>query len=265
MSKNFLKDVIKYKRAVIRRDKRIEPLAVLKKKIKKLPAPRGLDNALIKGSGIIAEIKRRSPSVRGFPNAADSIKLARDYEKNGASAISVLTDEKYFGGSVDDMQQVKRSVKLPILRKDFIIDEYQIYQSRAYGADAVLLIVSILNDEQLVRFHKIITALGMEALIEVRDEMEMMTATGRFMIRDGVIIGINNRDLRTLKVDLDTARRLLWMVPMPMTRIVESGIQTRRQLKQLFRLGADGFLIGGALLKASSPGKRLRQLIYGKS
>lgn len=265
MSKNFLQDVIKYKRAVISHDKRVESLAVLKRRIRKMPAPRGLNDALIKGSGIIAEIKRRSPSVSGFPNAGDIVKLARDYEKNGASAISVLTDGKYFGGSLDDMQLVKKSVKLPVLRKDFIIDEYQIYQSRVYGADAVLLIVSILDDKQLVRFHKIITGLGMEALIEVHDEGEMMAATGLFMIKNGVIIGINNRDLRTLEVGTDTAVRLLWMVPMPMTRIVESGIRTRRQLKQMFRLGADGLLIGGALLKAPSPGRKLKELIYGKS
>ncbi|MBI5778250.1 MAG: indole-3-glycerol phosphate synthase TrpC [Planctomycetes bacterium] len=265
MSNNFLNDVIKYKRAVIRRDKRAEPLAVLKKMIKKLPAPRKLSESLLKGSGIIAEIKRRSPSIKSFPNAADIVKLAQEYKKNGASGISVLTDAKYFGGSPDDMRMVKRRAKMPVLRKDFIIDEYQIYQSRVYGADAVLLIASILDDNLLVRFHKIVTALGMEALIEVHDEAEMMAVTSRFLPKDGVIIGINNRDLRTLKMDMDTAVRLLWMVPMPMTRIVESGIKTRQQIKQLFRLGADGFLIGGTLLKSPSPGKRLRQLIYGKS
>ena len=264
MNKNFLNDVIKYKRVVIRRDKRAEPLAVLKKRIKKLPAPRKLSQALLNGSGIIAEIKRCSPSVKRFPNTNDIVKLAQDYKKNSASAISILTDEKYFGGSVNDMSQVKRSAKLPILRKDFIIDEYQIYQSRAYGADAVLLIASILDDSQLVRFHKIITALGMEALIEVHDEAEMMAVTSRFLSEDGVIIGINNRDLRTLKMDVDTAVRLLWLVPMPMIRIVESGIKTRQQIKQLFRLGADGFLIGGSLLKSRSPGQKLKELIYGR-
>ena len=264
MSNNFLQDVIKYKRVVIKRDKRAEPLAALKRQIRKLSRPRKLSEALLDGSGIIAEIKRSSPSVKRFPNTDDIIKLARDYKKNGASAISILTDEKYFGGSPADMQQIKRHVKLPVLRKDFIIDEYQIYQSRAYGADAVLLIASVLDDNKLVRFHKIITALGMEALIEVHDEAEMIAVTRRFLLKDGVIIGINNRDLRTLKMDMDTAVRLLWLVPVPMTRIVESGIKTRQQIKQLFRLGADGFLIGGALLKAPSPGRKLKELIYGR-
>jgi len=264
MNKNFLKDVIKYKGAVIRNDKRAEPLAILKTMIRKLPAPLKLSESLLKGSGIIAEIKRRSPSVKRFPNADDIVKLAQDYKKNGASAISVLTDEKSFGGSPDDMQQVKRRVKLPVLRKDFIIDEYQIYQSRAYGADAVLLIASILDDNQLVRFHNIITALGMETLIEVHNQSELSAVENLFMIKKGVILGINNRNLGTLKVNMDTAQWLLRLAPVNMIRVVESGIRTRRQIKQLFRLGADGFLIGGSLLKSPSPGKRLRQLIYGK-
>jgi indole-3-glycerol phosphate synthase len=261
MKRSFLEDVIAYKKQCIRRSKIAEPLSYLRNQIRRLPKPRSLSNAILKGSGIIAEIKRRSPS-RHFGKVNDIIALAEVYEKNGACAISVLTDEKFFGGSLLDLQQVKAAVSVPVLRKDFIIDEYQIYQSRAYGADAVLLIASVMDDPHLMRLYKVVRRLGIEALIEVHNQGELMAVMDLFFSKQGVIMGINNRDLRTLKVDLETSRYLLLWVLMPMIRIVESGIHTRRQIREFFRRGADGFLIGEALLESPSPGKRLRELIW---
>lgn len=267
MKTTFLENIIAYKKQFVRKSKIREPLSYLRRQITKLPKPKRLSEAIVKDpkdTGIIAEIKRRSPS-RQFNKVKDIIALAQEYEKNGASAISVLTDEKFFGGSLADLQLVKASVSIPVLRKDFIIDEYQIYQSRAYGADAVLLIAAILPEKKLMRLWRIATKLGMEVVVEVHNEIELDVAVGFLWYRPANIIGINNRDLSTLKVDLDTARRLLPLIPISLFKIVESGIHTRRQIREFLRRGADGFLIGDVLLKSRSPGKRLKELIYGKS
>lgn len=257
---NFLKDVIRYKKESVRKNKRAEPLSYLKSRIAIMPKSKKLGDSILKGSGIIAEIKRRSPT-KEFPSVINCITLAQEYEKSGASAISVLTDDRYFGGSLADLQQVKACINIPVLRKDFIIDEYQLYQSRAYGADAVLLIAAILPDKKLIKLWNIATKLGMEALVEVHNEVEVELATD--LLRRG-IIGINNRDLSTLKVDFNTAYRLLPFIPVNQVKIVESGIKTRRQISKCIRYGANGFLIGELLLKSRSPGQKLKELIYGR-
>ncbi len=263
MTTNFLSDVIRYKRQCVTLDKATEPLVWFKKRIGRMPKLRNLSGAIRKGSGIIAEIKRRSPS-KVFPRIVDIVSLAREYEKNGATAISVLTDERYFGGSITDLQAIKAAVKVPVLRKDFIIDEYQVYQSRACGADAVLLIASILKKPQMKRLLRLAGALGMEALVEVHNGPELNSVLG--LLNGRGIIGINNRNLATLKVDLDTGRRLLPRLNgTKMIKIIESGIKTKRQITEFRRLGADGFLIGGALLDARSPGRKLKEMYYDKS
>lgn len=263
MIHTFLNDVIRHKIQSIAKDWITEPITLLRKRIARLPRPKKLSAAILKGSGIIAEIKRRSPS-KEFPRVRNIVSLAREYEKNGAAAISVLTDERYFGGSITDLQAVKAVVKAPVLRKDFIIDEYQIYQARAYGADAVLLIASILKKPQMKRLLRLAGSLGMEALVEVHNRPELNTALG--LLKGGGIIGINNRNLATLKVDLETGRCLLPRLSgANMIKIMESGIKTKRQIKEFRRLGADGFLIGGALLNARLPGLKLKEMCYDKS
>jgi indole-3-glycerol phosphate synthase len=280
MSSNFLNAVLEYKKRVIACDRRAEPLTALKRRIARLPAPRSDAHerptgtsgrrfaiALATGSsGIIAEIKRRSPRVKSFANASDIKALARVYEQNGAAAISVLTDNKFFGGSLADLQEVKATVNIPVLRKDFIIDEYQIYQSRAYGADAILLIAAILSKNDMAGLLQLSNNLGLETLVEVHNESELKTVID--VLRRGSpvrVIGINSRNLATLKMDMKLPARLLPLIPNTLIKVVESGIKTAAQIKRFRSCGADGFLIGGALLKAPSPGKRLRQLIYGKS
>ncbi|MFH0889372.1 MAG: indole-3-glycerol phosphate synthase TrpC [Planctomycetota bacterium] len=263
MKLTFLENVIKYKNESVRKNKRTEPFSYLKSRIAILPKPKKLGDAILKGSGIIAEIKRRSPT-KEFPNVINCIALAQEYEKSGASAISVLTDDRYFGGSLADLQQVKACINIPVLRKDFIIDEYQIYQSRAYGADAVLLIAAILPDKKLIKLWNIAAKLGMAALVEVHNKVELDAAVGFLWHNPDSIIGINNRNLATLKVDLNTASRLLTFIPLSVIKIIESGMKNRKQMNRLIREGANGFLIGGTLLESSSPGKKLRELIYGK-
>ncbi|MDI6733341.1 MAG: indole-3-glycerol phosphate synthase TrpC [Planctomycetota bacterium] len=271
---NFLHSVIKYKRKIIAEDKKRGPLSYLERRISRLQTqPLGLASYILGGSGIIAEIKRRSP-MKKFPAVRDVVLLARDYEKNGASAISVLTDEKFFGGSLIDLQRIKDKVNIPVLRKDFIIDRYQVYQARAYGADAILLICSILTQDTLRMLIETARSLRMDALVEIHNESELHPA-----IDSGAsIIGINNRNLSTLsvpeasrwtsgrpasggEVEMEVSRRLLPKIPTHFIKIVESGIKDRNEIKNLRRLGADGFLIGDAILSAPQPMRKLREIV----
>jgi indole-3-glycerol phosphate synthase len=207
------------------------------------------------GINIIAEFKRRSPSKGMIRDGANPIEIAQAYKAGGAVAMSVLTEEDYFAGSLDDLRQVKSTVELPVLRKDFIIDEYQVYESAVVGADAILLIVAALDDESLLRLRRLAEdELGMDALVEVHtsDEMKRAAACG------AKLIGVNNRDLRTFEVSLDTSLSLAPEAPGDALLISESGLNNAADLRRLHDAGYRGFLIGETLMRADDPAAALR-------
>ena len=207
---------------------------------------------------IIAEFKRRSPSSGIIRDDLAADEVARRYERGGACAISVLTDEQYFGGSIADIGAVRSSTDLPVLRKDFIIDPVQIYEAAIVGADAVLLIVAVLDDASLGRLRGLAEDdLGLDALVEVHTSDELRRA-----VRAGAkIIGVNNRDLKTFRVSLNTSERLIAEAPADIIMISESGLNGAESLRHLRALGFRGFLIGEALMRASDPETALRDLI----
>jgi len=206
---------------------------------------------------IIAEFKRKSPSKGVIRADVDAASLARSYEAGGAVAISVLTEVDYFGGSLDDLEEVKSAVQLPVLRKDFVFEEYQIYESAAAGADAILLIVASLEDTQLSDLRcQAEDELGMDALVEVHDEHEMERALA---IGAG-LIGVNNRNLHTFEVSLDTSLRLASNAPDGATLISESGLHDASDLSKLRAVGFRGFLIGESLMRSEDPEESLRAL-----
>ena len=203
---------------------------------------------------IIAEFKRRSPSKGEIKRDADPEITARAYESAGASAVSVLTEEDYFGGSLDDLQAVRNAISLPILRKDFVFDEYQVYESAAAGADAVLLIVAVLDDEKLVRLRRLAEdVLGMDALVEVHTADEMKRAA----VCGAKITGVNNRDLQVFTVLLETSVQLAPMAPKGSVLISESGIESAGDIRRLRSVGYHAFLIGESLMRADDPGELL--------
>ncbi len=206
---------------------------------------------------IIAEVKKASPSKGVIREEFDPVEIARTYEENGATAISVLTDEKHFQGSLEYLKRIKEAVNLPILRKDFIIDEYQVYESRAAGADAVLLIAAVLGAEKLRALLNLCLVLGLAALVEVHDEEELKSALGA----GAKLIGINNRDLKTFKTDLKTTIRLAPKASNGVVVVAESGIHTCDDIAKLKTAGATAFLIGEALMKEPDIGCKLRELL----
>ena len=212
--------------------------------------------AIAGGGRIIAEIKRKSPRVTSFRQQGPPENLARIYAQNGAAALSIVTDEPRFGSSLADVGRVRRVTPLPVLVKDFIIDAYQVSEARAAGADAVLLIARILTREDLACLLTHTHHLDMTALVECHDEDDLDKA----LAAGAEIIGINNRDLDTLEVSLETTHRLAPLIPATVCRVCESGIDDRRDIEALNPLGLDAFLIGGSLLNADDPGEKLRQL-----
>jgi indole-3-glycerol phosphate synthase len=209
---------------------------------------------------IIAEFKRRSPSLGIIRDDLSVDEVARRYERGGACAISVLTDEEFFGGSIADLRLARSDTNLPLLRKDFIIDPIQIYEAAIAGADAVLLIVAALDDVWLKELRALTEdELGLDALVEVHGSEEL----NRALAADAKIIGVNNRDLKTFQVSLDTSERLIAEAPRDRIMISESGLQSAKSLNHLQALGFRGFLIGEALMRASNPETALRDLITG--
>ena len=211
------------------------------------------------GFNVIAECKRRSP-VRGIlQKDYDPAALARVYARAGAAAISVLTEPSFFDGSVEHLKSVRDAVDLPILRKEFVVTEYQLIEARAAGADAALLIVAALEDNMLASLLASVEALGLAALVEVHDEMELERAVGA----GAGIIGVNNRNLRTLEIGLETTARLIERMPGDVIAIAESGLRTHRDLVRLRDAGYHGFLIGEVLVTDSAPGRALEALREG--
>ncbi len=224
-------------------------LEQLKSSLEDLELPRGRfkDNISNKDEAIIAEIKKASPSAGVIVDAFDPVTKAIDYEAFGASALSILTEEDFFMGSVDYLKDVKKVTALPILRKDFIIDEYQLYESKLIGADCILLIASILSDHQLKDFINITKKLELDYLIEVHDENELQ----RVEHFEDALIGVNNRNLKTFEVDLDNSVRLRNVFKQKNIFIAESGIKSREDMNYLKLNGINVFLIGESLMRGS--------------
>lgn len=241
---------------IARRKTRISP-DEFRARAESLDAARDFAGAL-RGEfvALIGEIKSGSPSQGEIRANVDPARIAVTYEVNGASAISVLTDRKYFSGELNHLKSARVGSKLPLLRKDFIVDEYQIYESRALQADAILLIVRILDNAQLADYLALADSLGMSALVEVHDEIELERA-----LNSGArIIGLNNRNLADFSVDLATTERLASLVPRDRIRVSESGIHSREDVRRVARAGADAILVGEALMRANDIGARVREL-----
>lgn len=252
---DFLEGVLAQKRKESEERRKSLSFSLRLHKEKRFPPSSLFSHSLLKGRTIIAEIKRASPS-KGVLFSKDSIeKLAKIYEEYGASAISVITEEKYFHGNLKDLQKLKNCIRIPLLRKDFIIDEYQILESRESGTDALLLIASLLSFKRLKKFLKIVDDLGMEAVVEVhtRDELK------KVIDANAKIIGINNRDLRTLQVDFNVSKSLLPLIPDSKIKIVESGIKDEKDLLSYDEFNVNAFLVGEALVTASHPADKLKR------
>lgn len=206
---------------------------------------------------IIAEVKRSSPSKGALAEIPEPEILASRYEQAGASVVSVLTEKRRFGGSLEDLMRVREGVSIPILRKDFIVNEYLVRESRAFGADLLLLIVAALDDHQLRDYHALGRELGMKVLVEIHDEPELERA----LAINPEIVGVNSRNLKTLEIDLANFQRLIPLIPASVFRIAESGIATISDVRIAHDSGADAILVGESLVKAGSPESAIQEFL----
>lgn len=254
----ILDEIISHKRIEIESSKRKEPLDELKSMLEDVAEPRDFLTAVKPGDRrkIIAEIKKASPSKGVIREDFDPLEIAKDYQSAGACAISVLTDNRFFQGKLSYLKDIKRIVDIPLLRKDFIIDPYQVYESRIHGADAILLIASCLSVSQMEDLLGLTHDLGMNAIVEIhtREELEKSLSV------DSKIIGINNRDLKTFQVDLNVTFRLSPMVSGDRVVVSESGI-TLANIHTLYDKGIKVFLIGESFMKAPCPADALRSML----
>ena len=252
----ILDDIVAYKKQELEEAKKKLPLGELVSAAAATPpAIDFLDlHAKTPGVKIISEIKKASPSKGVIRDDFDHFSIAREYEASGAFALSVLTDRKFFEGDISYLSDIRAHSELPILRKDFTIDPYQVYEARCHGADLVLLIVAVLDRGEIEEYLSLARSLGMNCIVEVHGEEELETA----LLAGSEIIGINNRDLRTFDVSLDVSKRLSGMVPEGKILISESGISSVEDMAGLMDFGIDTFLIGETFMKAKSPGEALR-------
>ncbi len=257
----MLDDIVMTKQQEVEEAKGRVPLDDLKARLSNHFTERNFRKAL-RASGklsLIAELKRKSPSKGMLRERFDPVSLAQSLQEAGAAALSVLTDEAYFGGHLDFLRDVKQFTEVPILRKDFIIDPYQVYESAFHQADAVLLILRILTEEQLMACMQAADALGMEPLVEIHsaDELKLAVSMGAH------VIGINHRDLRTFQIDPHLAEQLVPKIPAGKLIVAESGIQTAEDVKRMQQLGVHALLIGEALMTAPDPAAKIRELFAG--
>lgn len=234
------------------------PQEALRALAARAPAPIGFRAALGRPGGVkvIAECKRRSPSRGVLRRDYDPVAIARGYEAAGAAAVSVLTEPTFFDGDLDHLRAVRQAVRLPILRKDFTVCAYQLWEARAAGADAVLLIVAALDDEVLRSLLNDARAIGLDVLVEVHDEAEL----GRALAAGADLVGVNNRNLRTLAVDIGASRRLARLLPPDVLGVAESGLKTAEDLEALHAVGYRVFLVGERLMTAPDPAAALRAI-----
>ncbi len=262
---NVLAKIMATKQDEVAQGKQQQSIADLEQLIAEQPACRGFVQAIAKRvaageSAVIAEVKKASPSKGIIRPDFDPVAIAESYVEGGATCLSVLTDEDYFKGSDAYLQQVKGAVDLPLLRKDFMVDEWQIYQSRALGADCVLLIVACLTDQQLQDYHQLATNLGMDVLMEVHDELEMRRA----LATPARLIGINNRNLKTFETSLETSQSLCAMVDEDRIVVSESGIHVSADIAYLIGQNIHTFLIGESFMRHENPGLQLHKLMNGE-
>ena len=205
---------------------------------------------------VIAEVKQASPSQGVFTAAFDPAGIARTYQAGGAACLSVLTDEPFFRGSLKDLTEARAAVRVPVLRKDFTMDEIQVVEAAAHGADAILLIAAILEEREMRRFRELASSYGMAALVEVHNEDEL----GPAIASGAEILGVNNRNLHTFEVSLETSLRLAAKIPAGVIRVTESGVRTREDVKMLQAAGYQAFLVGEHLTRSTDPAQALREL-----
>lgn len=266
---SFLDRVLAQKREELETKKRTRPVADLEREMGTV-VPRQFRTALERPGGklstqpgarelraVIAELKARTPTIERFEQSENLEALATTYDENGASAVSIVTDERNFGTSLATVRMARRRTALPILVKDFVFDPYQVLEARSAGADAVLLIARILDWDQLTGLLDLSRQIGMDALVETHNEEEMKMA----LHARATLVGINNRDLDALDVSLETTRRVARLVPDDVLLVAESGIRSRADIETLAACGADAFLIGGGLLSATDPASKLREFV----
>lgn len=256
---SVLERILATKREEVAARRRERPVAALRDVPMYAEARRGFRHAVGShvGRTVIAEIKRASPSRGTLRPDADAAEMARAYARGGAAAVSVLTDGPFFRGELADVEAARRAVGLPLLRKDFIVDPYQVEEARAAGADAVLIIVAATDPGQRAELLAAAAGAGLDALVEVHDEAELAAAVSE----SANLIGINNRDLRTFETTLATSERLLPQVPAGVVAVCESGLRSAADMARLEALGARGFLVGEALIEAPDPEGRLREFL----
>jgi len=255
---SVLERIVEDTRDEVHRRREVVPLARLEEVIAARPAGRPFSEALTRpGVSLIAEHKRRSPSAGEIRAGATVTEIAQAYERGGAAAVSILTEGPHFGGTLADLEEARGATALPILRKDFIVDAYQVYEAAVAGADAMLLIVAALDPEDLAALHREALALDLDVLVEVHDEEELDVA---LEVVDADVIGINNRNLTDFSVDVERTYELLSDVPAGKTVVSESGFHTRAQIEELERVGVDAVLIGETLMRSPDPEAALRGL-----
>jgi indole-3-glycerol phosphate synthase len=254
----MIEDLVRSARAGVERRSAEVPLEDLEQRLAERPEQRPFGEALVRpGLSVIAEFKRRSPSAGEIRAGATPAEIARAYDEAGATALSVLTNDSHFGGSLQDLREARAACELPVLQKDFMVDTYQLYEAAVAGADAVLLIVAALDRDTLARLYEEARELDLDVVVEVHNESEHEVA----LTVDADVIGINNRNLDDFTVDVQTTFELMPDVPAGKTVVSESGIADRHTLEELERVGVDAVLIGEALMRADDPGAKLRELI----
>lgn len=258
----ILDEILQHKRNEVREQSRAVPLAMLQERIAQRAVLRGFGAALRRqaavGTAIIAEVKKGSPSKGIIRADFDPCDIARRYQAGGATCLSVLTDQRFFMGSLAYLEAIAEVVSLPLLRKDFVIDPYQIYEARAAGADAVLLIAAALSQEFLSELVSVASDLGLDVLLEVHNEDELERA----LELPVELIGINNRDLKTFHTDLAVTERLLPQIPADRLVVSESGLRSRADIRRLQQAGAGAFLIGESLMREENFEKKLQELLH---
>lgn len=260
---DILKKIVAHKQEEVASARAAVPTSELKARIGDLEdVPRGFERHLREASAsnwtaIIAEVKKGSPSKGLIRPDFDPLDIASTYQDNGATCLSVLTDEKFFLGHLRFLSLIREAVSLPLLRKDFICDPYQIYEARAAGADAILLIAAMLDLQQLVEFQAVARELHLDVLLEVHDEAELEQA----LQTDCPLIGVNNRNLRTFEIDMNTTARLARLLPADRLLVAESGINNRADIIRLQADGAKAFLIGEAMMRETDIGAKLQELL----
>lgn len=264
----ILEKIVETKRREVADAKSSRPPDFVRHEAKLASAPRDFCKAVLPAIRnpeapirLIAEIKKASPSAGLIRADFDPVAIAETYESAGASAISVLTDRTYFQGDLSYIELIKQSVALPILRKDFIIDDYQVHESRAAGADAILLIASILSPQQIDKWSRLAIDLGMSSLIEVHNELELKAVLPYIDFERRTILGINNRDLKAQRTDLEVTRRLAELLPESMPFVTESGIATSEDVMRLRSQGAASMLVGETLMRSPDIESKMRELL----